>query len=238
MTAPVARHRAHRTPPPRSGKRVAPRTRPRYGRIAAFAAAFLVTTVAIGAGVGLLPSDGRGPAYAATRSNTGTLRLSAVTGEGVGASARVTGTLGQQEQDAAVESTALPADSGTGRRIVFDQSDQRVWLVEASGVVARTYPVSGSVLPNLDPGTYSVYSKSRWAVGIQDTGVMQYMVRFTRGDNAAIGFHSIPTKNGEPLQTKAQLGTAQSHGCIRQDLPDAIALWEFAPEGTKVVVRA
>ena len=105
-------------------------------------------------------------------------------------------------------------------------------------MVARTYLVSGSVLPNLDPGTYSVYSKSRWAVGIQDTGVMQYMVRFTRGDNAAIGFHSIPTKNGEPLQTKAQLGTAQSHGCIRQDLPDAIALWEFAPEGTKVVVRA
>jgi lipoprotein-anchoring transpeptidase ErfK/SrfK len=67
---------------------------------------------------------------------------------------------------------------------------------------------------------------------------MQYFVRFTRGNNAAIGFHSIPTKNGKALQTAAQLGTPQSHGCIRQALPDAKTLWDFAPVGTKVVVTA
>jgi lipoprotein-anchoring transpeptidase ErfK/SrfK len=68
---------------------------------------------------------------------------------------------------------------------------------------------------------------------------MQYFVRFTRGPTgAAIGFHTIPTKNGVPLQTTAQLGTPQSHGCIRQDMPDAVALWNFAPVGTKVVVVA
>jgi hypothetical protein len=134
---------------------------------------------------------------------------------------------------------ALPAESGSGRRIVFDQSDQRVWLVGSEDAVQRTYPVSGSVLHNLQPGTYSVYSKSRWAVGIDDSGVMQYFVRFTQGPTgAAIGFHSIPTKNGVPLQTRAQLGTPQSHGCIRQYLPNAIALWNFAPIGTKVVVVA
>jgi lipoprotein-anchoring transpeptidase ErfK/SrfK len=138
------------------------------------------------------------------------------------------------------EDTALPAGSGQGRRIVFSQSQQRVWLVDdQTDSVQRTYLVSGSVTDNLQPGTYSVYSKSRWAVGIDDSGVMQYFVRFTQGPTgAAIGFHSIPTKNGVPLQTRAQLGTPESHGCIRQYLPNAIALWNFAPIGTKVVVVA
>jgi hypothetical protein len=131
---------------------------------------------------------------------------------------------------------ALPDDSGTGKRVVFDMSDQRVWLVDKDDDVRRTYLVSGSVTDNLNSGTYAVYSRSRHAVGIDDSGVMEYFIRFTRGPNAAIGFHSIPTKNGRSLQTRKQLGTPQSHGCIRQALPDAKLLWAFAPVGTKVVV--
>ena len=50
----------------------------------------------------------------------------------------------------------VPADSGQGRRIVFDQSDQRVWLVDDDESVVRTYLVSVSLTDNLDPGTYSV----------------------------------------------------------------------------------
>ncbi|MCX6400154.1 MAG: L,D-transpeptidase, partial [Propionibacteriales bacterium] len=58
----------------------------------------------------------------------------------------------------------------------------------------------------------------------------------TRGENAPIGFHSIPTKSGKALQTEKQLGTPQSHGCIRQRMVDAERLWNFAPVGTEVVV--
>ena len=123
-----------------------------------------------------------------------------------------------------------------GRRIVFSISQQRVWLVSSGTQVASTYLVSGSLTNNLQPGTYSVYSRSRNAVGIDDSGTMEYFVRFTRGDNAAIGFHTIPVLDGQPLQTEAQLGTPQSHGCIRQRTDDAIRLWEFAPLGTRVVV--
>jgi lipoprotein-anchoring transpeptidase ErfK/SrfK len=131
----------------------------------------------------------------------------------------------------------VPADSGDGKRIVFDQSDQRVWLVDDDESVARTYLVSGSLYDNLDPGTYSVYSRSEQATGIDDSGTMQYFVRFTEGDNgAAIGFHDIPVNNGAQVQTVAQLGTPLSHGCIRQERDDAIALWEFAPIGTEVEV--
>jgi lipoprotein-anchoring transpeptidase ErfK/SrfK len=142
--------------------------------------------------------------------------------------------------DSAPDPTALPTGSGTGRRAVYDISDQRVWIVGSDGKVQRTYPVSGSLEDNLKTGTYAVYSRSRWAVGVDDSGVMQYFVRFAHGtdEGAAIGFHSIPTKNGKPLQTAKQLGTPQSHGCIRQKTDDAIAMWDFAQDGTKVVVLA
>ncbi|WP_051247971.1 L,D-transpeptidase [Nocardioides halotolerans] len=133
----------------------------------------------------------------------------------------------------------VPADSGEGRRVVFDQTDQRVWLVDDDEEVVRTYLVSGSLYDNLEPGTYSVYSRSEQAWGIDDSGTMKYFVRFTQGTNgAAIGFHDIPIDDGEPVQTLAQLGSPQSHGCVRQERDDAIALWEFAPIGTEVDVTA
>ncbi len=134
---------------------------------------------------------------------------------------------------------ALPAGSGTGRRIVFDQSDQRVWLVGSDGSIVRTYLVSGSLTDNLQPGIYKVQSRSRHATAFDYSGTMEYFVRFTTGRNAPIGFHSVPKDNSGALeQTKQQLGTRLSAGCVRQWLPDAISLWEFAPIGTRVVVTA
>lgn len=134
---------------------------------------------------------------------------------------------------------ALPAGTGTGKRVVFDMSDQRVWLVDASGKVARTYLVSGSLHDNLEPGTYAVYSKSENAVSFDHRETMKYMVRFAHGDSAPIGFHDIPRyPNGDLAQTKADLGQPQSAGCIRQWSNDAKALWAFAGIDTKVVVTA
>ncbi len=130
----------------------------------------------------------------------------------------------------------LPADSGKGRRVVFDLPQQRVWLVKGDGTVRRTYLASGSVTDNLRAGTYEVYSRSADAIGIDGT-TMRWMVRFTRGQNAAIGFHDLPLgDNGHPVQRVGDLGTPQSHGCIRQAPGDAQALWRFAPLGTEVVV--
>jgi hypothetical protein len=132
----------------------------------------------------------------------------------------------------------VPADSGTGRRVVFSEGQQRVWLVGRDDRVRRTYLVSGSLHDNLDPGSYTVYSRSQRAWGIDDSGTMRYFVRFAHGDNAAIGFHDIPVDDGRRVQTPSELGTPQSHGCIRQRRADAVALWEFAPLGTTVVVVA
>ena len=68
---------------------------------------------------------------------------------------------------------------------------------------------------------------------------MQKFVRFTEGSSGwAIGFHSIPTSNGAPVQTEAELGQPLSHGCIRQAQADADFTWQFAPVGSAVVVLA
>lgn len=227
--------------------------KPRYGRMVALAVSATVSMVAALAGLGILSTAQAGPsAKPASYHHPKPVSSDPQTSGGVASDSHSSSTEGSVAPltgtstiaDAAI-AEAPPAHSGHGRRIVFSQSRQRVWLVgssrgsDSSDTVDRTYLVSGSLSDNLQPGTYSVYSKSRWAVGVEDSGVMQYFVRFTQGPTgAAIGFHSIPTSHDVPLQTKAQLGTPQSHGCIRQDMPDAIALWRFAPIGTKVVVTA
>ncbi len=132
----------------------------------------------------------------------------------------------------------LPANSGSGKRVVYDITAQQVWLVESDDAVARTYLVSGSRYDQLDPGTYRVFSKSRHATSWHGSESMEFMVRFQRGARANIGFHDIPvsTSTGDEVQTLAELGTLLSDGCIRQDVVDAKAMWRFAPVGTPVVV--
>ena len=222
--------------------------RPRYGRVAVAGLAASVTVGALLGGVGVLPlKQVERPAAAGGNAAAGLpdsmVRAHSDLADEVQARAAEHAQITEAEKQQASNHAArvadeidLPADSGKGRRAVFDMSAQRVWIVDSDEEVERTYLVSGSLLDNLDPGTYSVYSRSRNAVGVDDSGTMEYFVRFTQGDNAAIGFHDIPVKDGEPLQTRSQLGTPLSHGCIRQWRPDARALWRFAPVGTKVVV--
>ena len=239
----------HRLPPPA-------RVRPRPGRITAALTSVLVTGVTLLGGLGILPLQ-QGTAYADNAphrlATAGSHALAAPYGRPGSPAARSTvpavrptppsrrasrTPLPEATPNPESASTQLPSNTGVGKRVVFDISAQRVWLVDAADEVVRTYLASGSLTDNLRPGDYHVYSRSRWAVGIDDSGVMQYFVRFAHGRNAAIGFHSIPTKHGHRLQTVAQLGTPQSHGCIRQRLADAERLWRFAPVGTDVRVIA
>ncbi len=132
-----------------------------------------------------------------------------------------------------IQGPPVPANSGAGRRIVYSNSAQRVWLVEGDERVSKTYLVSGRRgLPAF--GTYQVFSKSRTTTS--GSARMEFMVRFARGRNLAIGFHTIPLRaNGTPLQTESELGFPRSHGCVRQAPPDAMYLYMWAPVGTTVV---
>ena len=207
-------------------------------RVGLFAVALSITVLVGAAAVGVLPRlQGMQPASAnAAPSTFETAELAAVV-------APVPAPAAKEEKDLAAtvadKNDALPQKSGTGKRVVFSESEQRVWLVDSGGTVDRTYKVSGSIHDNLDPGTYAVQSQTRHATSYDYGSTMEYFVRFTSGRNAPIGFHDIPVANdGKLLQTKAQLGTPLSSGCIRQERPDAIKLWEFAQVGTTVVVLA
>jgi hypothetical protein len=130
-----------------------------------------------------------------------------------------------------------PPNSGTGRRIVYSNAQQRVWLVEADNGYTHTFPVSGRRgVPA--PGTYHVFSKSVMSTAHGGDLRLPYMTRFAVAPSGlAIGFHGIPLRrNGTPIQSDAELGEFRSAGCVRMNQNDIRVLWNFAPVGTKVVV--
>jgi len=210
-------------------------------RAGLFAFTLSITILVGAAGIGLLPRlHGATPASAGDSTEITSSAFETTDLEAVKAPLKPKPTKKPAEDLAAkVEAAddALPNNSGTGRRVVFSASEQRVWLVNLDGTIDRTYKVSGSLHDNLNAGTYAVQSHTRYATSYDYESHMQYFVRFTSGKNAPIGFHDIPVSNGGSLlQNLDQLGTPLSSGCIRQARPDAIRLWEFAPVGTKVVV--
>lgn len=131
----------------------------------------------------------------------------------------------------------LPNKSGSGRRVIYKNSLQWVWVVDAQNTVVRVMPVSGRRgVPT--PGEYKVNSQSLRSYSLDYEGVwFNNMTRFALGPAGGnIGFHAIPTKNSKVLQTEEQLGSFQGSGCIRMSPQDAKFIFDFAKPGTKVVV--
>ena len=126
---------------------------------------------------------------------------------------------------------------GDGKRIIYANEEQRVWMIDENNQLVDTYLVSGREnVPR--PGTYRIFSKSVNAWATHDGITMKWMARFTHASSGvAIGFHSIPLySNGKPMQTEDELGYYRSGGCIRQADDKARALYEWAPMGTTVIV--
>ena len=161
--------------------------RPRYGRIVLALAALVVTAFSVLGGVGVIPtapSAAEGERLAAaikpssSPSETATLEPASVGPERPGR-----GRGGDRPG-----SPAGRLRPGSPDRVQRGGPTGLAGAARTSSV-RRTYLVSGSVVDNLDPGRYSVYSKSRWAVGVDDSGVMEYFVRFAHGRG---GGHRLP----------------------------------------------
>ena len=136
-----------------------------------------------------------------------------------------------------VEVAPVPAKSGTGRRIVYANRQQRAWVINADDEVIRTFPVSG-MLGQPGKGTFSVFSKSPTSYSPEFAGVtFRFMTRFAIGRNGGnIGFHEIPIRNNKPMQTVDELGAFKGSGCLRSSTQDALFIYQWATLGTKVVV--
>ena len=132
----------------------------------------------------------------------------------------------------------LPANSGSGRRLVFERAGQRVWAVDKNENIIRSWLVSGSKYNNETAGTHQVYSRSEITTAWNGRAFLKKMVRWLKTEIGAIGFHQIPVHRSDNTvyQTEEELGTRLSGGCQRQAKLDAEFLWSFGKIGTPVVV--
>lgn len=128
---------------------------------------------------------------------------------------------------------AIP-DGGFGRRIVYSNSAQRVWVVNDDGSLALNVLVSGRRgVPA--PGVYHVYKKNvnGWSGSLR----LPWFTSFAHGSTTDIGFHGIPLRpDGSPIEADSQLGTPLSHGCVRMNQQAVKVLYDWAHIGDRVVV--
>ncbi|MFD5709376.1 hypothetical protein ACFWHW_03115 [Streptomyces pharetrae] len=125
--------------------------------------------------------------------------------------------------------TAVPDDSGTGRRIVYSLSQNRVWLIDASDSPRRTFTVwPGTVDP--DPGTYTVGTRSEPVTTGSDGVRIEHIVYFAAKSGVNIAFSHAVDGASPPPASGAQTGG------IRTKRADGEALWAFATTGTTVTV--
>jgi hypothetical protein len=139
---------------------------------------------------------------------------------------------------AGADAPPVPANSGSGRRLVYERMGQRVWAIDENEQIVRSWLVSGSKYGNETPGTHEVYSRSDVSTAWNGKALLYKMVRWLKTDIGAIGFHALPVRvdDGSLYQTEEELGQRLSGGCQRQANLDADFVWEFAQIGTPVIV--
>jgi len=124
---------------------------------------------------------------------------------------------------------AVPADSGTGRRIVYSLGDKRVWLVDDSDAARRSFAVwPGTVSP--DPGTYTIGNRTEATTG-SDGVPVEHIMYFAQKSGVWVAFsNAVDGTSPAPAAPDTQTGG------IRVGKPDGRALWTFGSAGTTVRV--
>lgn len=144
-----------------------------------------------------------------------------------------TNSVGQTVSPAPDPVLALPASSGTGKRMVYSLSKARIWLVGADEKVQMTAPVvPGTVTPPV--GTYAV-SKRKSNNQSADRVAVQYEVLWgPKSDNTRFAMEAVASLAGDQMPPKP----ASKTGGVRLTQNDALAVWQFAILQTPVVVVA
>ncbi|MDQ0794501.1 hypothetical protein [Streptomyces sp. B1I3] len=123
---------------------------------------------------------------------------------------------------------AVPADSDTGKRVVYALKDRRVWLVDDAEKALRTFTVMPSAVSPL-PGVYAVTSRSGSIKG-SDGVPIEHVVRFANVDDVSVGFSAAQDNSMQSPDPTLKTGG------VRMKRPDGDAMWTFATVGAKVVV--
>lgn len=132
----------------------------------------------------------------------------------------------EEQEEAAAE--PVPADSGTGRRIVYSLDARKVWLIDASDAARDSFEVwPGTVDP--DPGTYTIGTRTEATTG-SDGVEVEHIVYFAVKSGISVAF-SNAVDGSSPPPAEGRLT-----GGIRVAEADGAALWTFGTPGTTVWV--
>ncbi|MFA6197554.1 MAG: L,D-transpeptidase family protein [Patescibacteria group bacterium] len=122
--------------------------------------------------------------------------------------------------------------------IEIDLSDQRLKYFE-NGIKVGEHQIS-SGKPGMDTptGTFKIFNKQTVAYSNKYKLYMPSWMQFTAQGH---GLHGLPywkMKNGGLYYEGANhLGRKVSHGCVRSSIADAAKLWNWAENGTTVIVH-
>lgn len=123
----------------------------------------------------------------------------------------------------------VPAQSGTGMRVVYSLGERRVWLVGKKKSKATTnFEVAPSTI-SPPPGTYAVTTRSGSITG-SDGVQVEHVVRFTTVNGVTVGFSAAVDGSMPSPDPKSKTGG------VRMLPADGDAMWSFATVGVKVVV--
>ena len=134
---------------------------------------------------------------------------------------------------------APPEATAPGRRMVFSQSAQQLWVYDETDTLLLTALGSGRrqalYLEKSPLGTFSVMYKHLKAC---PNLICRNFIGFHQAYAGVVGFHNIPTKRGRRTHTVAELGQPRSAGCIH--LGDATINWlyDWSRVGDTVIMIA
>ncbi|MFI7501351.1 L,D-transpeptidase [Streptomyces sp. NPDC049687] len=167
-------------------------------------------------------------AVLSVRAEQGPHPTASATRPSASASAGTTASASPKPPDSAPKNQ-VPDASGTGRRVVYDLSDRRVWLVDADDTARRTFTVwPGTVDPV--PGSYTVSVRKDATTG-SDGVKIEHIIYFSVVSGVNIAFsNAVDGSSPPPAAAGAQTGG------IRMAEADGAALWAFGDLGTKVRV--
>jgi hypothetical protein len=185
--------------------------RPKSGRGATFSVAMMTLAALAAVGVLAAQAEATAPKVRAQGSNASTTKVTSTSKNGSSGSGAV----------------ALPANSGSGTRIVYSPTKQRIWLAEGGTVVRTMQVVPGTIAP--PNGSFTVYAKTPASEG-GDGVAVEFVVRFDSSSSTTYGFDAEANVTGLPPAPTGRTGG------VRMAQLDAQALYEFASVGTTVVV--
>jgi lipoprotein-anchoring transpeptidase ErfK/SrfK len=126
----------------------------------------------------------------------------------------------------------------TGRRIVIDLSDQRLYAYEGDTRVYDFVCSTGIASSPTLTGTFQILSKEENAYASSwDLWMPHFMGIYRSGPDFTNGIHGLPTLSSGARLWEGHLGRPVSYGCIVLGLDEAATLYNWAELGTLVVIQ-